>query len=570
MTDVQDWLDGACGRKEIDLLIKDVRWLDVFSGEFKEGDLGVHRGRFTGPGKYRAKSVLKGDGLFLVPGFIDAHCHLESTMLTPLEFAKAVLPRGTTAVVADPHEIANVLGLEGILLLVRMTRGVPFRFRFTLPSCVPASGLETSGASLSARDLELFSREPWVAGLGEVMNFPGVIHGDPDVHEKLKAFRHLVIDGHAPGLSGEALNGYVASGIHSDHECTTLQEASEKLSRGMWIMIREGTSAKNLEALLPLVNERSVFRCMVVTDDRSPEDLQEKGHLDQALNKAIELGLDPILALRMVTINPASYFGLHELGAIAPGRLADAVLLESIKPIEVSAVMVGGTVVWHKNRGFRRLPKTRVLDIPRCFEIGPLGLGDLKVRAEGRRMRLMEVIPGQILTAQRWIRPLVKDGEVVSDLSRDVLKVVVVERHKGTGNRGIGFVKGFGIKTGAIGSSVAHDSHNVVAVGTTDQDILVAIREIEKMKGGIVAVAQGRVVARLPLPIAGLISPWPLKKVVEAHRRVRDIAVELGCGLEDPFMHLSFLALPVIPDLKITDKGLVDVRSFKVVGLFHE
>ncbi len=562
------WLKAARGESPVDLLLKDARLINVFSGSVQKGSIGIHLGRFVGSGDYKAKRVIDLDGMYLAPGFIDGHCHLESTMLTPREFARAVIPHGTTAVVADPHEIANVLGMEGIWYLVQASRGVPFRFHFMLPSCVPATHLETSGASLTAQDLSLIAGEKWVLGLGELMNFPGLINGDPAVLEKLLAFRGRLVDGHAPGLGGKLLNAYVSCGIRSDHECTSLREAREKLERGMWIMIREGSTARNLEDLIPLVNERTARRCLLVTDDRSPEDLLERGHLDTAIEKAVALGLDPVLAIQMVTINPSEYFGLRELGAIGPGYWADAVVLSELRPPRVEMAFFRGRVVWRKGRvgGPWGGASTKAAN---SFSMAPLTLDSLRVEGRGDRMRVMELVPGQIVTRESRLRPKVRDGAVVSDPLRDLLKLVVVERHRCTGRVGVGFVRGFGLKTGALASSVAHDSHNVVAVGVEDGDLLKAIQTVARMKGGLVVVEKGRVKEKLPLPVAGLISPWPLDRVAERHRKVRHAAMQLGCELEDPFMVLSFLALPVIPSLKVTDLGLVDVNEFRVVGLFE-
>lgn len=563
------WLDAAAGRRPIELLLKDARLINVFSGAIQRTSVGVHQGRFVGTGSYKARKVLDLEGMYLAPGFIDGHCHLESSMLTPREFAKAVIPHGTTAVVADPHEIANVLGLEGIRYLVQASRGVPFRFHFMLPSCVPATHLETSGASLSANNLALLSREPSVLGLGEMMNFPGLIVGDPGVLEKVNRFQERVMDGHAPGLSGQALNAYISCGIRSDHECTSLTEAREKLDRGMWIMIREGSTARNLEDLIPLVNERTVRRCLLVTDDRSPEDLLERGHLDTAMEKAVALGLDPVLAIQMVTINPSEYFGLRVLGAIGPGYLADAVVLSKLTPPRLEMVLFGGRVIWEKGRvggPWGRAHKERA----NSFSIASLAPGSLRVQTCGdNHMRVMELVPGQIVTKECRLRPKVQDRAVVSDPARDILKLVVAERHRSTGRVGVGFVRGFGLKSGALASSVAHDSHNVVAVGVEDGDLLKAIQSVARLQGGLVVVEKGRVKEELPLPVAGLISPWPLEKVAERHRKVRKAAMQLGCNVEDPFMVLSFLALPVIPDLKLTDLGLVDVNEFRTVDLFE-
>jgi adenine deaminase len=562
------WLDAATGRVPVDLLLKNARLVNVFSGQVQEAHIGVHMGRFVGPGTHRAKRILDLKGRYLSPGFIDGHCHLESTMLSPREFARATLPRGTTAVVADPHEIANVMGLEGIRWLREACRGVPFRFYFTLPSCVPATRLETSGASLEADDLSLLSGEPWVAGLGEMMNFPGVIQGDLGVLGKLNRLGGRTVDGHAPGLSGAALNAYISCGIGSDHECTDLTEAREKLDRGMRIMIREGSTARNLATLLPLVNERTCGRCLLVTDDRTPEELLRRGHLDTVLAQAVDLGLDPILAIRMVTLNPAEYFGLRELGAVAPGRWADAVVMDSIRPPNPVMTLVGGQVVWRQGEGLRGFGRDRAPDAAPSFHVAPLTPEAFRIPARSGRIRVMERVPGQILTRQRRERPLVRSGAVESDPSRDILKIAVVERHRASGRVGLGFVRGFGLTRGALASSVAHDAHNVIAVGVRDEELLRAVGAVCAMGGGIAVVEGARVTSRLPLPVAGLISLWRLERVARAHQEARDAAARLGCTLEDPFMALSFLALPVIPELKLTDRGLVDVGSFSLVGLF--
>ncbi len=562
------WLDAAAGNVRVDLLLKNVRLVNVFSSEIQETSVGIHAGRYVGPGEYRARKSMDLEGRYLAPGFLDAHCHIESSMLHPKEFARAVLPHGTTGVVADPHEIANVLGLEGIRYMVEAAQGIPFRFHYVLPSCVPASPLETSGAHLGAEDLALMCHEPWAVGLGEVMNFLGVIQGDPALLEKIRRFQGRPMDGHAPGLGGKELNAYIACGIRSDHECTSLKEALEKLRRGMWIMIRQGSTAKNLKDLLPLVHGATARRCMLVTDDRTPEDLLNEGHLDSLLAQAMEEGLDPVTAIQMVTLNPARCFGLEGLGAVAPGFLADGVILSSLKPPKVEMVIVGGKVVYRRGGAVRGLGGAAGSLSPGSFRVEGLCMNRIRVPAREGRIRVMELVPGQILTRQRWMRPRVEEGLVVSDPDRDLLKAVVVERHRGTGNVGIGFVRGFGLKRGALASSVAHDSHNIVSVGVSDREILKAVNEVVRMRGGLVVVDGGLVKARLPLPVAGLMSTWRVERVTHRHEALRRAAQDLGCPLKDPFMALSFLALPVIPDLKLTDRGLVDVGNFRVVELF--
>jgi adenine deaminase len=565
-----EWLDAASGRIPIDLLLKNVRLVDVFGGAIQKTHVGIHQGRFVGPGSYRARRTLDLGWQYLAPGFIDGHCHIESTMLSPREFALAVIPGGTTAVVADPHEIANVLGLEGIRSMLNGTKGVPFRYHFMLPSCVPATHLETSGASLSGKDLASLAEEPSVLGLGEVMNVPGVIYGDSGVLDKLNRFQGRVIDGHAPGLSGEALNAYISCGIRSDHECTNLREAAEKLKRGMWVMIRQGSTAKNLDDLLPLINERTARRCILVTDDRTPEDLVHEGHLDHVLARAVALGMDPILAIQMVTLNPSEYFGLRDIGAVAPGYRADAVVLERLRPPKVTMTLLEGRVIYQRGRGVRGFGRrVHIPPIP-SFKMATLSLSTLRIKAQRGRIRVIDRVPGQILTRHRWMKPKVSDGLVISDPSRDLLKIAVVERHHGTGRVGLGFVRGFGLKRGALASSVAHDSHNIIAVGVNDRDLLVGIKTVARMQGGLAVVNSGKKLASLSLPLGGLMSHWSVKRVAERHKALRGAAKKLGGHLEDPFMALSFLALPVVPELKLTDLGLVDVNAFKLVDLFED
>jgi adenine deaminase len=565
----RELVDAAAGRRRADLLLKNARVINVFDCSIEHSNVAIFRGRFIGLGDYSAARTIDLHGMYLVPGFIDGHCHIESSMLCPREFARTVLPHGTTAIVADPHEIANVLGIEGIRLMVQMGKGIPFRFFYTLPSCVPSSPLETPGAELDASALELLAGEEWVAGLGEVMNFPGVIGGDPSVLEKLNAFSHRTMDGHAPSLSGKALNAYVSCGIRSDHECVSPYEAIEKLRRGMWIMMRYGSAARNLVDLLPMVMECNSRRLMIVTDDRNPRDLIEEGHLDAALNVALNNGLDPLMALQMVTINPAQYFGLKDMGAIAPGFVADCVVLESLRPLVVRSVFVEGREVFRAGRGLVGFPSGGMEFQQAPLKIHMLSSEALSVPARKGRIRVIELVRGQIFTRCSMESPRVEGGAVVSDAERDILKVVVIERHRGTGSVGKGFVRGFGLREGAIASTVAHDSHNLIAVGVTDREIIRAAGAVARMGGGLVVVRGERVLAELPLPIGGLMSTWRGGSVLRRHRKVQEAARRLGSPLEDPFMALSFLALPVIPQLKITDKGLVDVEKFSVVDLFE-
>jgi len=560
---------AARGVHPCDLLLTNTRIVDVFSGEIAAGSVAVAAGRIVGIGDYPARTTVDLGGRFVAPGFIDAHVHIESAMTCVAEFARAVAVRGTTAVVADPHEIANVLGADGIRYMLASAIDQPINVFYALPSCVPATDMETAGARLSAVDLEPFFQDPRIVALGEMMNYPGVLDGDPEVFKKLEAAnRHgKPVDGHAPGLSGKDLAAYVAAGISSDHECTTAAEALEKLAAGMHIMIRQGTGARNLAALLPIVTERSSRRLMWCTDDRHPHDLLEEGHIDSIVADAIRGGVDPVTAIRMATLNPAERFGLTHLGAVAPGRQADLVVFSDPSRLQVEEVYVRGELIARDGRmaaGIRTPPSPPVQS---SMNASLHGL-DFGLVAAGRRLRVIDLIPDQILTRQSIESAPVEGSRLVSDPGRDLLKIAVVERHRGSGRIGLGMVRGFGLRQGALASSVAHDSHNIVVVGVADADMAAAVGEVVAMGGGIAAAGGGRIAARLPLPVAGLMSLEPVQAVSAAMDRLVHAAHELGSRLKDPFMTLSFLALPVIPELKITDRGLVDVLQFRPVGLF--
>lgn len=558
----------ARGHLEPDLVLKGGRVINVFSGEIIRADVAVYDGMIAGVGSYDGPTVIDVAGDYVSPGFMDGHMHLESTLLSPAELARAVLARGTTAIIADPHEIANVLGVEGIRFMLAASEGLPVDIYFLLPSCVPATDLETSGASLSAADLKTFWREKRVLGLAEMMNYPGVLCGSDSVVEKLIAFRSGIRDGHAPLLSGKDLNAYIAAGIRSDHECTILAEAREKLRLGMHIMIREGTQAKNLKELLPLVIPWNSRHCSFVTDDLHPHDLLTKGHLDHLIDMAEGEGMEPVEAIRMVTCNTARYFGLRDVGAVAPGYRADLLVLPSLAPIRVRSVIKGGKKVFDEGV-FTGEETTRVeCGQMNAMNVRPFDREAFAVPGREERIRVIGLIPDQILTRQLVLEPAVRDGAVVSDLSRDILKLVVVERHRATGRIGLGFVQGFGLKEGALASSVAHDSHNIIAVGCDDGDLFAAVKAVEEMNGGLAAVRNGEVLAKLPLPIAGLMSDRPLAEVARGWEELRRIARDFGSVPAEPFMVLSFLALPVIPELKLTDRGLVDVNLVEHVPLF--
>ena len=572
MEQLNEKIRVASGEGKADLLIKNGRVVDVFSGEIEKKDVAIYRGIIIGFGDYSARKIIDVKGDFLCPGFIDGHVHIESSMVTIPEFARAVLPNGTTSVIIDPHEIANVLGQEGIRFMAESAEGVPLNVFVMIPSCVPATHMETSGAILRATDLKPLLKEPWAIGLAEMMNFPGVIHRDPEVLKKIEMAKGKRIDGHAPSLSGKGLFAYLVAGIRSDHECAVLKEAKEKLKNGVWIMIREGTTARNLKDLLPMVTPKNSRRFLFVTDDRHPKELLEWGHINSMVKQAIKWGLDPILAIQMATLNAAEYFRLDDLGAIAPGYRADIITFDHLGRFQIRKVFKDGILM--AENGNILIPSAARSSVSstlrRKLQIKPVRKEHLLLRSDEPLAKVIQLIPGQIVTKKVMKKILLKEEVAYPNPKEDILKIVVVERHRATGNIGIGFVQGFGLKKGAIGSTVAHDSHNLVIVGMGDSDILKTIEVIQSLGGGLAAISDGKVLASLPLPIAGLMAEL---SVYEVNRWLEDLlraAKSLGCKLPDPFMTLSFLSLPVIPELKITDKGLVDVNQFKIVPLFGE
>ena len=562
---LKELISVAKGEIPADLLLKNVRIVNTFIGEIEQADVAIYGDRIAGVGDYgKAKEIIDLQGGFLAPGLINGHTHIESSMLHPARYAQAVVPRGTLAVVTDLHEIANVCGSEGIKFVTDLARKLPLDMLFMAPSCVPATHLETSGAQISSKEVKKILAHPKIIGLGEMMNFPGVVSGDEEVLKKISASKGKVIDGHAPGLAGKELNAYLSAGILSDHESTTLEEGKEKLRRGMYLMIREGSSEKNLDALLPLVTDNTYKRCFFVVDDRNCSDLLREGDIDAVVRKAIDRGLEPVRAIQMATINAAEYFRLHDRGGIGPGYIANLITITDLAKLEIDMVFYQGKLVARQGKPLFPLPPV-TLELKDTVRIKPPMGKSLRIAAVDKTYPVIEIVPGQIVTRKAVEKMKVVDGTVMPDVERDILKLVVVERHKASGNIGVGLVKGFNLKKGALASSVAHDSHNIIAVGANDFDILKAIEEINRLQGGLVVCANLEILASLPLPIAGLLSPEPLEVVVSQHEKVEKAAADLGKLPPDPFAILSFLALPVIPELRLTDLGLVDVVKFKLL-----
>ncbi len=561
-----DLISVARGRLAADLVLANARVINVFTGEIEHGDVAVYKGLIAGVGSYKeAKQVVDIYGKYLAPGFINGHTHLESSMLDVCQYARAVLPRGTLAIVTDLHEIANVCGMDGIRHVLKKARRLPLELFLMAPSCVPATRLDTPGATIGPADMRKILRWRGVIGLGEVMNCAGVLDGDDALMSKIRSAGGKVIDGHAPEVTGKELNAYVAAGIYSDHESVTLEEAREKLRRGMWAMIREGSSEKNLEALLPLVTDKTYKRCMFVVDDRSCIDLYRDGDIDGVVRKAIKLGLEPVRAIQLATINAADYFRLDRLGAVAPGYMANLIVLGDLARLRIDMVLYRGRLVAAEGKALFNPSQSVDKVLTNTVHIRPFTVEALRLKAGGETAPVIEIVPGQIITRKRMEKVRVIDGIVVPDIGRDILKLVVVERHRANGNIGVGLVMGFGLKRGALASSIAHDSHNIVAVGASDGDIFTAVREVEQLQGGLVIADGGKVIAALPLPIAGLMSDEPLMEVADKLGRLGSLAGDLGSGLHSPFATLSFLTLPVIPELRLTDLGLVDVKENRLL-----
>ena len=567
-------INVARGLEKADLVIKNANIVNVLSEEIHKGDIAICDGVIAGIGEnYSGEKEIDINGAYVTPSFIDGHVHLESTMMLPKEFAKTVLPAGTTTVIIDPHEISNVLGLHGISFMHEAVKDLPMNVYTMLPSCVPATPFETSGFDLNSYDLSLLIDKPWVLGIAEMMNFPGVLNHDKNVMAKLELAksRGKRIDGHAPYLSGKDLCGYIASGVKSDHECTTPEEAIEKLRLGVYVMIREGTAAKDLDALIPVLKTSNTRKCIFVTDDRHPADLKE--HINGMVRRVVEAGVDPIKAVQVASLNTAEYFGLKDLGAIAPGYKADLLVLPDLKTFKPDIVLKDGQVVAQDGKLAVEIPENDAIATRNSVNVRWITMDDFKIQTEGdgvKKVRALEVIPHQLITKSVMSDVKVVDGNAISNVETDTLKICVIERHRATGNIGKGFVKGFNLKCGAIASTVAHDSHNMIVIGTNDFDMYTAAVALIKCQGGKVVVKDGEIISQLPLPIAGLMSDKEFDFVVEKCDELNKAAHSIGCKLEDPFMTMGFLSLPVIPELKITDKGVFDTNKFDFVDIFEQ
>lgn len=568
MNSLRERIAVARGEKKADIVLKNAQLVNVFSGEIYPADVAVHKEHVAGIGDYQGEEEIDLNGRYIAPGFIDSHLHIESTMLTPGELARAVVPHGTTTVICDPHEIANILGAKGVRYLLDASKNIPLDCYFTVPSCGPASELETSGARLSTENIASLLKNERVLKLGEMMNYPGVLSGKKDVIDKIEAACGAGIEGHAPGLRGKDLMAYVAAGMTSDHETVALEEAREKLKAGMQILVREGSSAKNLQAILPLITPaNSRFFCFC-TDDIYPDDLAA-GHMNSIIRKAVSLNLDPAIAVQMATINTARYYGLMRYGAVAPGYFADINVVSNLEDFNVEMVFKKGKLVSQRKRSEFEVKSRANKEIRETVKVKVFEPDALVIEARSDYTRTIELVAGQILTKSIVAPVKTQKGRVVSDPGSDVLKLAVVERHRASGRIGLGMVKGFGLKKGALATSVAHDSHNIICVGVDDEDIVAAVRRVVQLGGGMVAVRGGLVLAELPLPIAGIISDETLKDILEKLKKLGKACDDLGCRVEHAFGILSFLSLPVIPELRLTDKGLVDVGKFKIVDLFE-
>lgn len=564
-------INVARGIEQADLVIKNANIINVLSEEIHKADIAIADGIIAGIGNdYHGEKEIDVNGAFVSPSFIDGHVHIESSMLLPKEFAKMVVPAGTTTVIIDPHEISNVLGLHGISFMHEAVQGLPMDVYTMLPSCVPATPFETSGFDLNSYDLSLLIDKSWVLGIAEMMNYPGVLNLDKNVMAKLELAKthNKQIDGHAPCLTGKDLCAYISSGVRSDHECTTPEEAQEKLRLGMYLMIREGSAAKDLEALLPLLIKTNTRKCIFVTDDRHPEDL--KSHINSMVRKAVEYGIDPVKAIQMASLNTAEYFKIQNLGAIAPGYKADFLVFPDLKEFNPELVFKNGELVANNGHLVCEIKSSEIPNVRGSVNVKWIKYDDFKLEAKSDEVKAIQIIPKQLITKSVDSKINTIDGFAESNIENDTLKICVIERHRAGGNIGKGFVKGFNLKSGAIASTVAHDSHNMIVIGTNDSDMYTAAVALIKSHGGKIVVENGEILAHLPLPVAGLISDKDADYVIKKGNELNEAAHKIGCKLEDPFMAMGFLSLPVIPELKITDKGVFDTQKGKFIDIFEE
>ncbi|ABW17941.1 adenine deaminase [Alkaliphilus oremlandii] len=562
-------IDIAAGRIKSSLVLKNGKIVNVFSGEIIDGDIAIEEGTIVGIGKYEGLEEIDLKGKYVSPGFIDGHVHIESSMATPSEFAKAIIPRGTTTIIADPHEIANVCGMSGIEYILESSKNIPLNVYVMLPSCVPATTFENSGAILKAEDLKQLIDHESVLGLGELMDYPNVIQGEDGILDKLVMAEGKVIDGHGPVIKDKELNAYVVSGIRTEHECSTAEEMLDRLRLGMYILIREGSAARNLKELIKAVNQDNVGRCLLCADDKHPEDILLNGHIDHNIRLAVEAGISPVNAIRMATLNAAQCYGLKNLGAIAPGYDADIVILEDLQKFKVDAVFKKGNLVAKEHKALFTLTPEDHSKVMDTVNIKSVAEADLKIKLKSNQVHVIRLLPHSLVTKKVVREVEIEDGFFKYSDHTDILKLAVVERHKATGNIGLGFVENFKLKGGAIASTIGHDSHNLIVIGDNDGDIIAAIEEVVKVGGGITIAADGQILKTLELPIAGLMSKEPIEKINGDLGEMLEIAYEkLGVNREiEPFMTLAFLALPVIPDVKLTDMGLFDVQSFQFIDL---
>ncbi len=559
----------ARGIRLAELVLKNCQIVNVFTSKIEKGDIAINDGIIVGIGSYQGEKEIDVKNRYVSPGFIDGHVHIESSMLTPPQFAKIIVPKGTTTVVADPHEIANVSGVEGIKYMIFSSIFGPLNVQMMIPSCVPATAFETSGAIIASEDIEKFKNTKGILGLGEVMNYPGVIFGDEEVHKKLEAMNGFIKDGHAPSISGKQLNAYKLSGIKTDHECTTVAELEEKVARGMYIHLREGSATRNVKVLSQGITKENSRRLLFCTDDKHPEDIRLEGHINYNIRLAIENGVDPITAIQMATINTAECYCLENIGAIAPGYIADLVIFDTLKDINVDEVFIKGELVAKGNKAlFDPVLYTNgyVTDTIHILDSDNVSFD---INLKGNKVKVIELIENNVTTTKVVREVLVENGLYKHNPERDILKLAVVERHHKTGNVGLGFVEGYGLKNGAVGMTISHDSHNLIIIGDNDEDMRIAMKEIERIQGGITLVNNGKVVDSIRLEVGGLMTNTEVTIIEEKLKFMEAKAREMGLNKEvdDAFLSLAFMSLPVIPELKLTDKGLFDVTEFKLVPL---